>query len=151
MTSEQAQGVLRERFERYRRLCDESGEQYALDTMLDRETEREKRQMGPLIANDGLANALEKAVPVFEQLGMEMAVVNISNGGRDAVLEIHKNCPYAKYAEEFNCARPCTAACELDIKAVMRAFPGVDGKMLSSLADGDCTCVFKYERPELNN
>jgi predicted ArsR family transcriptional regulator len=148
MPNEQAQKMLRARFERYQALNQQAGEQSALEQMLEQETEREKRQMGPLIQNDTLSGALTKTIPIFEQFGMVIDVVDVSNEGRDAVLEIHKECPYAAPAREFGVERPCKVACELDIKAVMRAFQGVNGRMLASIADGDCICIFKYERPD---
>jgi len=146
MTNGQPGDMFRQRFVRFRDLRGQIGEQGALQKMLEQETERERKQMGPLIQGTPLAQALNKAVPFFETLGMKMSVADISNGGQDAVLEIQRFCPYAAHAAEFGVGRPCRVACDIDIQAVMNAFPGVRGRMLCSQADGDCTCVFKYER-----
>lgn len=148
MANEHVTQMLRTRFVRYKELADKVGATQALEEMLPREAEREKRQMGPLIANSRLAPALERAIPVFQQMGMVMSVVDISNGDKDAVLEIHKVCPYAALAKEFGVDRPCDMTCALDIRAVTTAFPDMHGRLLSSMADGDCVCVFKYERKQ---
>lgn len=138
---------LRERFVRYQELRAAHGDARAKELLLARETERERAQMGPLIRDRTLAKALTLAIPVFEGLGMRMRVVDVSNRGSDAALEIQERCPYAELAREFGVGRPCTLTCELDAEAVMRAFPPMRTKLVSCQADGDCTCIFKHERP----
>jgi hypothetical protein len=34
----------------------------------------------------------------------------------------------------------------MDVAATQAAFPGMKGAILSRMADGDCVCMFKYER-----
>jgi predicted ArsR family transcriptional regulator len=77
---------------------------------------------------------------------MEMAVVDISTSSSDAVLEVQRKCPVLDLSAEYGFARPCHVICEMDIEATRRAFPGIQGEILCTQADGACVCVFKYER-----
>jgi predicted ArsR family transcriptional regulator len=147
MDEQQIHEMFRARLARFVELRKEHGEQGALEAMLDQETERERQQMGPMIAKGTLAEGFQKAIPIFEALGMKMRTVDLSTDSRDAVLEIHAVCPYAELAAEVGVERPCTPMCELDNRAVTTAFPDMTGRVLATIADGDCTCLFKYERP----
>ena len=108
--------------------------------------ERQKKLMGPLIAGVPLAEGFRRAIPIFEQLGMDMEVVDLSNQGQDAVLEIQRVCPYRELAVEFGLSTPCQITCDLEVETIQEAFPEIQGKILSKLASGDRACLFKYER-----
>ena len=102
--------------------------------------------MGPLIAEVSLAEGFRCSIPIFEQLGMDMKVVALSNQGQDAVLEIQRMCPYRELSAEFGLSTPCQITCDLEVETIQEAFPEIQGKILSKLASGDCACLFKYER-----
>ena len=75
-----------------------------------------------------------------------MDVVDISNKGMDAVLEIQKICPALSYYREYGFEKPCSLICEMDGRASKVAFPDLKGEFLCTQADGASVCVFKYER-----
>ncbi len=100
--------------------------------------------MGPLIAEVSLAEGFRRSIPFFEQLGMDMKVVALSNQGQDAVLEIQRMCPYRELSAEIGLSTPCQITCDLEVETIQEAFPEIQGKILSKLASGDC--LFKYER-----
>lgn len=75
-----------------------------------------------------------------------MEIVDISNKGMDAALEIQKTCPVLSICKEYGIEKPCSIICDLDVKATKEAFPGMKGNILCSQADGACVCMFKYER-----
>ncbi|MGK7915726.1 MAG: L-2-amino-thiazoline-4-carboxylic acid hydrolase [Prochloraceae cyanobacterium] len=138
--------LLRQRFERFAQLRAKYGTAKALEMMRDGQTERQKQLMSPFITGVSLAEGFRRSIPIFEQLGMKMEVVDISNQGKDAVLEIQRVCPYRALALEFGLATPCQITCALDVAAINQAFPEMKGKILSQLVEGDCVCIFKYER-----
>lgn len=35
---------------------------------------------------------------------------------------------------------------DLEVKTIQKAFPEMQGRILSKLANGDCACLFQYER-----
>ncbi len=148
MTNEQVKQQLRQRFEQYDQAQKEKGEEKALEAMMQGHAELQKKLMGPLITGVPLAVGFEKSIPIFEQFGMKMSVVNISNDGRDGVLEIQRHCPYAEFAKEFEVDSPCKITCDMDVEAIMQAFPEMKGRILSKLHLGDCACIFKYERDQ---
>ena len=76
-----------------------------------------------------------------------MAVVDVSNAGRDAVLVIQKFCPHLQAGIEHGYPTPSHVICELDIEATRRAFPEMKGEILCRQSQGACVCVFEYERP----
>jgi hypothetical protein len=78
---------------------------------------------------------------------MEMEVVDISNRGIDAALEIQKVCPYLEVGKEYGFDTPCHVICEMDMEASHRAFPEMKGEILCRQALGSPVCIFKYERP----
>jgi predicted ArsR family transcriptional regulator len=145
ITTEAAQR-LRQRFERFAQLRAKYGTSQALEMMRSEQPEVQKKLMGPLISGVSLAQGFRQSIPIFEEFGMKMEVVDISNQGKDAVLEIQRVCPYMSLAREFGLETPCQITCDMEVEAVQQAFPEMKGRILSKLACGDCVCVFKYER-----
>ncbi len=141
---------LRSRFEKFAQLRDKYGTAKAIEMLREGLPERQKTLMTPFIAGVPLAEGFRRSIPIFEQLGMEMEVVDISNQGKDGVLEIQRVCPYRELAAEFGLSFPCQITCDLEVEAIQQAFPELQGRILSKLAKGDCVCLFKYER-ELNS
>jgi len=137
----------RKKFARYRELSQKLGESAAWETMLEGFPEVQKQRMGPLLARPTLAEAFREAIPQFESIGMEMDVVDISNKGVDAVLEIQRICPWLEVSKEYGFDTPCHVVCELDMEATRRAFPEMSGEILCRQALGCPVCIFKYERP----
>ena len=146
MISQSATQVLRQRFEHFAKLRSEYGTAKALEMMMDGQAERQKQLMSPLIGGVSLAEGFRRSIPIFEQLGMKMEVIDISNQGKDAVLEIQRVCPYMALAKEFGLPTPCQITCDMEVEAIKQAFPDMSGRILSKLASEDCVCVFKYER-----
>jgi predicted ArsR family transcriptional regulator len=141
--------MFREKFVVYRKMTDESGEKKAWDTLFDGYPERQRKNMGKFLEkHPTLAEAFRDAVAPYKQIGMEMEVVDISNNTTDGVLEIQRVCPCLKFGihTEFKFDKPCRVICEMDVAATQAAFPGMKGTILSRMADGDCVCMFKYER-----
>ena len=141
-----AEKMFRKKFACFEKLVVEMGDRDAWEAMLEDYPERQRKSMGPLIENTTLADGFAKAIPLFKQMGMEMEIINISTQYRDAVLEIQRTCPVLTLCQEYGFAKPCHIICEMDVEATRRAFPGMQGEILSRQADGDCVCVFKYER-----
>jgi len=141
--------VFRGKFASYRKILDEAGEKKAWETLFDGYPERQRNNMGKFFdKNPTLAAAFSDAVAPYKQIGMEMEVVDISNNSTDGVLEIQRVCPCLKFGihSEFKFDKPCHVICEMDVAATQAAFPGMKGTILSRMADGDCVCMFKYER-----
>jgi len=138
--------LFRKKFETYRKIMDEEGEQKAWDTLFAGYPERQKKNMGQFIDNDTLANGFTKAIPFYKQIGMDMAVIDISNDGMDAVLEVQRVCPVMEVAKEYGFEKPCKVICEMDVAATKKGFGNMSGGIIASKADGDCVCLFKYER-----
>lgn len=149
MTSEiskSAKARLRARFEQFARLRAQYGTARAIEMLREGLPERQKTLIGPFITGVSLAEGFRRSIPIFEQLGMDMEVVDLSNQHQDAVLEIQRVCPYRELAVEFGLPIPCQITCDLEVEAIQQAFPEIEGKILSKLASGDCACLFKYER-----
>ena len=138
--------LFRKKFGMYKKIMDESGEQKAWDTLFQGYPERQKKNMGPFIENTTLAEGFTKAIPFYKQIGMEMEVIDISNKNMDAVIEVQKVCPAIDLAKEFGFDKPCRLICEMDVEATKAAF-GMKGVILARQVEGDCVCIFKYERP----
>jgi predicted ArsR family transcriptional regulator len=138
--------MFRKKFETFKDLTDAAGEDRAWEKMLEGYPERQKERMGPLINNTTLATGFTQAIPLFEQMGMEMDVFDISNRGVDAVIEVQRSCPVLSVCKEYGLSKPCRVVCEMDVEATRRAFPSMKVDILSRQADGACVCVFKYER-----
>ena len=141
-----AMEMFRKKFEAYKQIKDQSGDQTAWDTLMQGYPERQKNNMGHFIEDNTLAEGFTKAIPAYKMLGMDMEVVDISNQGKDAVLEIQKVCPVLEMAKEYG-LNPCRVICEMDVAATKAAFVGIQGGIQASIANGDCVCIFKYERP----
>ncbi len=144
--SPSAKARLRARFEQFAQLRAKYGTARAIEILREGLPERQKTLMSPFIAGVSLAEGFRRSLPIFEQLGMDMEVVDLSNQGKDAVLEIQRVCPYRQLAAEFGLSSPCQITCDLEVEAIQQAFPELKGRILSKLAMGDCACLFKYER-----
>ena len=105
------------------------------------------KRMAPFVAKSSLAEGFKIGIPFFASMGMEMDIVDISNRGSDAALEIQKYCPYLEISKEYGFETPCHIVCEMDIEAIRRAFPEMNGEILARQAAGSSVCIFKYERP----
>ena len=138
--------MFRKKFEDYRRRIDEQGEERARAALMEGYPERQKKNMGPTFEGCTLYEGFKKAAPVYGSFGMEMHPVDISNNGRDAALEVMVRCPFMEMAREFGFEKPCTVICELDQEAMALAFEGLSVKILTTMADGDCACIFMYQR-----
>jgi predicted ArsR family transcriptional regulator len=146
-----AEEMFRKKFETFRELAIAVGEEQAFEKMLEGYPERQKKQLGAFIDDRSLADGFSKAIPIFEKMGMEMGVYDISNLGVDAVIEVQKSCPVLAVCKEYGLAKPCRVICEMDAEASRRAFPGMNVEILSRQADGACVCVFKYERAQADS
>jgi hypothetical protein len=142
--------MFKKKFETYRKVTDDSGEQKAWDMLFQGYPERQKEHMGPFIENSSLAEGFSKAIPIYKQIGMEMEVIDISNNSTDGVLEVQKVCPVISLCKDYGFDKPCRIICEMDVEATKTAFSdsGMKGGILARQADGDCVCIFKYERPK---
>jgi hypothetical protein len=140
--------AFKQRFGAYKKIMDEKGEQAAWDTLFQGYPERQKELMGRFIDNCSLAEGFTNAIPVYKQMGMEMEVVDISNKGKDAVIEVQKTCPALTLCKEYGFEKPCRIVCEMDVEATKIAFAddNIQGGILSRQADGNCVCIFMYER-----
>ncbi len=135
MISKSATQLLRQRFEHFAKLRAEYGSAKARQMMMDGQAEHQKELMSPFITGVSLAEGFRRSIPIFEQLGMKMEVVDISNQGKDAVLEIQRVCPYMALASEFGLPKPCQITCDLEVEAINQAFPEMLGRILSKLAE----------------
>ena len=140
--------LFRQKFETFKKLVAEGGDQFAREKMLEGYPERQKKQMGAYIDASSLATGFRNAIPAFRQMGMEMEVVDISTATADAALEVQRTCPFLRLSAEYGFTRPCHVICEMDVEATRRAFPEITGEILCTQADGACVCVFKYERKQ---
>jgi len=140
--------IFRKKFETYRKVLDEAGEQQAWDVLFDGYPERQRKNMAR-IETASLIDAFSEAIETYKQIGMEMDVYDISNSGKDAVIEVQKICPAMDIAKEFGFDKPCKIICEMDMAASNIAFAhqNMQISILCRQADGDCVCIFKYERP----
>ena len=145
---EQSQAIMmfRKKFAQYKKIMEEQGETKAWEKLFKGYPERQKDNLGKFIDNSTLAAGFKKGIELYKQFGMEMEVVDISNRGIDAVLEIQRICPVLTIAKEYGFSKPCHIICEMDVEATKKAFPGISGEILAKQADGACVCIFKYER-----
>jgi len=148
MAEQNLQGIemLKKKFEQFNKLKEELGEEKTWEKIFEGYPERQRKNMGQFIENNTLAEGFSKAIPYYKQIGMDMEVVDISNNGIDAVLEIQKTCPVLSVGKEYGFEKPCDLICGLDVKATEKAFPGMKGEILSAQATGESVCLFKYER-----
>lgn len=144
-----SKAMFRNKFETYRKVMDEAGEQQAWDTLFKGYPERQRQNMGRFIENKSLAEGFTEAVPLYKMIGMDMHVIDVSNNSMDAVIEVQKVCPVMQMAKEFGFDKPCTVICKMDVEATKAGFAdqGMKGEILCAQADGHAVCLFKYERP----
>ncbi|MBD1864956.1 MULTISPECIES: L-2-amino-thiazoline-4-carboxylic acid hydrolase [Trichocoleus] len=150
MDSSKALNMFRNRFAAFKKLADEIGEDEAFEKMMEAYPAQQKAFMGAFIDNTALAKGFTDAIPIFRIMGFTMDVVDISQEGTDAVLEIQRVCPVLSLAKEYGLENPCRALCEMEQEATRKAFPGMKAAIISRQAAGDCVCMFKYERPAKN-
>ena len=147
MDLSKALSMFRNRFATYKQLADEIGEDAAFEKMMLKYPAQQKAFMGAFIDKTSLAKGFIDAKPIFRIMGFNMEVLDISQPGIDAVLEVQRVCPVLSLAKEYGLESPCRVICEMEQEATRKAFPGMKAKILSRQADGDCVCMFKYERP----
>ncbi|WP_234419850.1 hypothetical protein [Nodularia spumigena] len=141
-----AVNLFRKRFQKYKNLVAEKGEAAAFEQMMEKYPEQQKALMGTFIDHNTLAKGFTQAAPLLGLMGFVMDVVDVSQNGTDAALEIQRVCPVLSIAKEYGFDSPCRVFCEMEQEATRRAFPGIKAAILSKQAEGDCVCVFKYER-----
>ena len=147
MDKSQTINLFRNRFIRYKKLVEKMGEAAAYEKMLEKYPEQQKALMGAFIDNDTIAEGFKKSIPLLRLMGFITEIVDISQNGMDAALEIQRVCPALNLAKEYGFDTPCHVLCEMEQEAARRAFPGMKASIMSKQAEGDCACVFKYERP----
>ncbi|MDH6107759.1 hypothetical protein NWP22_18180 [Anabaenopsis tanganyikae CS-531] len=145
-----AMNLFRKRLQRYKTLVAEKGDAAAFEQMMAKYPEQQKALMGTFIEHNTLAKGFTQAAPLLGLMGFVMDVVDISQNGTDAALEIQRVCPVLSLAKEYGFDSPCRVFCEMEQEATRRAFPGIKAAILSKQAEGDCVCVFKYERSTNN-
>ncbi|MDB9446590.1 hypothetical protein [Anabaena sp. CS-542/02] len=145
-----AMNLFRKRLQRYKTLVAEKGDAAAFEQMMQKYPEQQKALMGTFIEHNTLAKGFTQAAPLLGLMGFVMDVVDISQNGTDAALEIQRVCPVLSLAKEYGFDSPCRVFCEMEQEATRRAFPGIKAAILSKQAEGDCVCVFKYERSTNN-
>ena len=141
-----AVNLFRKRFQKYKNLVAEKGDAAAFEEMMEKYPEQQKALMGTFIDHNTLAKGFTQAAPLLGLMGFEMDVVDVSQNGTDAALEIQRVCPVLSIAKEYGFDSPCRVFCEMEQEATRRAFPGIKAAILSKQSEGDCVCVFKYER-----
>lgn len=147
MNASKAMNLFRNRFIRYKKMVEEMGDAAAYEKMLEKYPEQQKALMGAFIDNNTIAEGFKKSIPLLRPMGFITEIVDISQNGTDAALEIQRVCPALSISKEYGFESPCRILCEMEQEAARRAFPGMKATLLSRQADGDCVCVFKYERP----
>ena len=147
MDKSKAMNLFRNRFIRYKKLAEEIGDEAAFEKMLEKYPEQQKALMGAFIDNATIADGFKKSIPLLRPIGFITEIVDISQNGVDAALEIQRVCPALSLAKEYGFETPCRVLCDMEQEAARRAFPGMKASLLSKQAEGDCVCVFKYERP----
>jgi predicted ArsR family transcriptional regulator len=140
--------LFKKKFETYRKILDEFGDKKAWDKLFEGYPERQRKNMGMLIDNTTLAEGFKKGIPLYKKMGMEMEVIDISTDKIDAVIEVQRTCPALTLCKEYGFEKPCHVICEMDVAATKAAFVDIKGGILSRMADGECVCLFKYERPK---
>ncbi|MBE9201491.1 hypothetical protein IQ233_20610 [Nodularia sp. LEGE 06071] len=138
--------LFRKRFQKYKNLVAEKGDAAAFEQMMEKYPEQQKALMGTFIDHNTLAKGFTQAAPLLGLMGFVMDVVDVSQNDTDAALEIQRVCPVLSIAKEYGFDSPCRVFCEMEQEATRRAFPGIKAAILSKQAEGDCVCVFKYER-----
>lgn len=141
-----ANNLFKKRFIRYKALVEEIGEAGAHNAMMEHYPQQQKALMGTFIDNSTLADGFSKAIPLLKLMGFDTEVIDISQNGIDAALEIQRVCPFMALAQEYEMDSPCQLFCEMEQEAARRAFVGLKATILTTQQAGSCVCVFKYER-----
>ena len=142
-----ANNMFRNRFVKYTKLAQEIGEEAAFEKLMENYPEQQKLLMGAFIDGTTLAKGFQKTIPLLRPAGFITEIVDVAQDGQDAALEIQRVCPALSLAKEFGFETPCRVLCEMEQEAARRAYPEMKATILSKIAEGDCVCVFKYERP----
>ncbi len=137
--------IFREKIEQFLELKKEMTDEAAYEKMLEGYPERQKKYFSEFIGDGTLAQGFTKAIAFYKQIGMEMEVVDVSNNGMDAVIEIQKVCPHTQLSQEYG-VDPCRLLCDMDLEATRRAFPEWKADYIARQTEGDCICAYKYER-----
>lgn len=147
MDESQAIKLFKNRAIRYKKLVEEMGEEAAYEKMLEKYPDQQKALMGAFIDNNPLAEGFKKSIPLLRQMGFTTEIIDVSQNGADAALEIQRVCPFLPLTKEYGLENPCRIFCEMEQEAARRAFPNMKASLLSRQIFGDAVCVFKYERP----
>lgn len=147
MDKSKAMNMFKNRFIRYKKLVEEMGEAAANEKMMEKYPQQQKVLMGALIDDNTIAEGFKQSIPLLQLMGFTTEIIDISENGMDAAIEIQRVCPVLDLAEEYGFDTPCHVLCEMEQEAARRAFPGMKASIMSKQAEGDCVCVFKYERP----
>ncbi|MEO0987748.1 MAG: hypothetical protein AAFY20_19740 [Cyanobacteria bacterium J06639_14] len=139
--------MFRNRFTKYTQLAADIGEEAAFETLMEKYPEQQKLLMGAFINGTTLAKGFQKTIPLLRAAGFTTEIVDIAQNGQDAALEIQRVCPALAIAQEFGLETPCRVICEMEVEGARRAFPDMKASILSKISEGDCACIFKYERP----
>ncbi|WP_228035719.1 L-2-amino-thiazoline-4-carboxylic acid hydrolase [Oculatella sp. LEGE 06141] len=147
LSQSKAMTMFGNRFTKYKELTEEMGEDAAFEKLMENYPEQQKALMGAVIDDTTLAKGFEKTIPMLGLMGFITEIVDVSQNGTDAALEIQRVCPALSLAKEYGIETPCRILCEMEQEAARRAYPEMKASILSKQAEGDCICVFKYERP----
>jgi len=140
--------IFRKKFETFNELRKSMSEEDAYEKMLEGYPERQRKSLGPFIDNSTLADGFTKAIPIYAEIGMDLAVADISNNNIDAAIEIQRKCPYLEMAKEYGVENPCHIVCDMDIEATNRAFPDMTVRYIARQTQGDSVCAHIYQRPK---
>ena len=141
-----ANNMFRNRFVKYTKLAADIGEEAAFEKLMEKYPEQQRLLMGAFIDGTTLAKGFQKTIPLLRPAGFITEIVDVSQDGQDAALEIQRVCPALSLAKEFGFETPCRVLCEMEQEAARRAYPDMKASVMSKIAEGDCVCVFKYER-----
>ena len=140
--------IFRNKVRSFLELSRSTTEQEAFNRMMEGYPERQRQWFGELIGDGTLAEGFRRGIDRYREIGFEMEVVDISNDGMDAVLEIQRSCPVFETAREFGLPprKVCFVLCDMDVASTNKAFPDWTVKTIARKVDGDCVCIFKHER-----
>ncbi|NJL36011.1 MAG: hypothetical protein HC899_04070 [Leptolyngbyaceae cyanobacterium SM1_4_3] len=139
--------MFKNRFVKYKKLVEEIGDEAAFEKMMEKYPEQQRLLMGAFIDNTTLAKGFQKTIPLLRPAGFITEIVDVAQDGVDSALEIQRVCPALSLAKEYGFETPCRVLCEMEQEAARRAYPDMKASIMSKIAEGDCVCVFKYERP----
>ena len=142
-----ANSLLRNRFIKYTNLAKEIGETAAFEELVEKYPETQQLLVGLFSDGNTLAKEFRKKIPLLQSVGFATEIVDVSQAGQDAALEIQRACPALSLAKEYGLETPCRVLCEMEQEAVIRAYSNIKASVMSKITAGDCVCIFKYERP----